>query len=86
MVKFQDPPPSMERTHGKHYAIAAELKSRPGEWALIAEATSPSVVTYITRGLGSAYTPAGSFEAVSRLAEGHRDVYARYVGENGEYR
>ena len=65
--------------------VAAQLKQRPGEWAKIADDADRSMVTHIATARLSSFAPAGAFEATSR-GEGKRaDIYARYVGEDGEY-
>jgi hypothetical protein len=88
MVKFQDPPPAKTGPHaGGWFQIAAELKARPGEWAIVRENVTSNISTYIRRGGSAAFVPAGSFEATARRngTPGRVDIYARYVGENGEH-
>ena len=80
MIKFQDPPPSATR-RGLHEKIAAKLRKRPGEWALIQHMSSTHNVDMIQRGRVKPYQPAGSFEATSRKRDEGYDIYARYVGE-----
>jgi hypothetical protein len=88
-IEWREPPPDgrgnngRQGGHEKHAAIAAELQSRPGEWAQIAADTSSS---YGRLRRYRAYQPASAFEIVGRQSRlGHWDVYARYVGENGEH-
>ena len=89
MVKFQDPPPeaTQPRKQSRHTAVAAQLKENPGKWALLEEVQTRSSATMIRRGNHKAYQPDGSFEAVAQArSDGAYDVYARYIGENGEHR
>lgn len=75
-------PPDNPRALGntKYGAVAAQLKSRPGEWAKIADFTSPqsarNFAGNLRRGLG-VWSPKGHFEAVAREGK----VWARYVGD-----
>lgn len=83
-IEFKTPPPSKTGIEpgAKHRDIAAALKARPNEWALILPDRSASTVQAITSGRNAAFQPPGSFEAVSRSRKnGRADIYARYVGE-----
>lgn len=84
-VRFEELPDRQGRGPGKHAAIAEQLRTRPGEWAVIAtyahSGTCGSMAQGIKRGLIRAYAPEGAFEAVSRTVDGEHRVYARYVGE-----
>jgi len=59
---------------------AAQLRDRPGEWALLMTKDTPSKASdlagNIRRGIMKAFQPAGAFEATIR----GRDVWVRYVG------
>jgi Tfp pilus assembly protein FimV len=81
-------PPSIDvgRYATKHVVIAAALRERPGEWAMVSTQASPSAAGYIRHAKGASYAPAGSFEATARKNDKKWDIYARYVGENGEHR
>lgn len=86
-IKWEEPPGAKrgDGPRGKHFAIAAELRTRPGEWAHIVsyanQRTAGSVAYGIRNGLQRAYEPAGAYDAVSRsLGEEYR-IYARYVGD-----
>lgn len=72
-VTWGEPP-----TYDKWGLIAAELRSRPMEWARLDDiGTNPrSYVTHIRKGRMSAFRPAGTFEA--KVAGGQ--LWARYVG------
>lgn len=82
-IEFKNPPSKVTGPKSsKHDPIAAQLKERPGEWALILTAASPSTAAAVKRGLIKAYRPPGSFEATARDAKnGRADIYARFVGE-----
>ncbi|MEU3522307.1 hypothetical protein AB0E62_00260 [Streptomyces sp. NPDC038707] len=92
-LKWEEPP--TRRSHGgrpygtgKHAEIAARLRRRPGRWAVVGAFKSTSVSASMARSIRagvnmSAYTPAGTFEAVARTVDGEHRVYARYVGGEG---
>jgi hypothetical protein len=89
-LKWEEPPHADQRRPGgakRHAEVAAQLKSRPGEWARVAafdkDTRSRTYAHYIRRGGLAAYRPDGSFEAVSRTVDGEYRVYARYVGGEG---
>ena len=67
--------------------VARALRNRPGEWACIGRAIPTGIITVINRGDVKCFQPAGSFEAVSRnhTERWVADVYARYIGVDGEY-
>lgn len=67
-----------------HDLIAYQLKRQPGKWAVVAEAPrNTGLAGSIATGRLRAYSPKGSFEAVTRNKGGIQTVYARYVGEAG---
>lgn len=74
--------PPDPRRPTKHGEIAAALRGRPGEWALVARSVSPGSASGWKK--SAAYSPPGDFEIVSRKgAEGlsdKRDVYIRFIG------
>jgi hypothetical protein len=90
-------PPAAERSNGNAAAQyteeAAQLKARPGEWAVLKEFTGEGsgarsgawrLASRVKKGEIKAFAPAGSFEAVTR-SNGHSKVYVRYVaGEAAE--
>lgn len=65
----------------KWLSIAEQLKTNPGEWAVVAENVSPSYAALIRSG-GLRAFESGKYEAVSRGIENNRakEIYARYVG------
>jgi len=68
--------PDRERgPDGNHALIAEELRSRPGEWAMLPD-LAPSFSAQIRSGVNTAYRPAGTYEATARNGV----LYARYVG------
>jgi len=82
-IEFREPP----RAKGgraalmDHGEVAAALRAHPGEWALIATASS-DLAQSVKHARRKAYAPAGSFEATTRArSDGRFDVYARFVGE-----
>lgn len=68
----------------KYQDIADELRSRPGEWALVQDDAWASFANQITAGSLKAFRPRGAFEG---LATDKRDygrratVYARFNGD-----
>lgn len=74
---------------GKHRQIADQLKNAPGQWAQIDTRKSVSAAScmaaQIRSAYYSAYAPKGSYEAAARTVNGERQVWARYIGEDGEY-
>jgi hypothetical protein len=88
-VEFVDPPDHRTWRRGpsaKHVTIAKALRAVPGAWALVQTGVTRSMAVWISKGRGTAYRPAGSFEATARMNGDRYDIYARYVGENGEHR
>lgn len=83
-IVWEEPPAALRGSTAQIAAFAAALRERPGEWALYPRAISAtsmgSIGTRIKAG-GSAFTPAGSFDAVTRVVDGERRLYVRYVGE-----
>lgn len=80
-IKWEEPPMHNARRSSKWPAIFDELRTRPREWALVQEDTTPSTVGNIKRGTYAGSNP-GEFEARSVSAgDGKKsNVYARYVG------
>lgn len=63
---------------GRWLSIAAALKDRPGQWALIA-ITGSTTSSWISRGMRG-FAPAGAYEATTRtLGKGRVELWARYV-------
>lgn len=88
VVRWEDPPDSRAQLAARWRDAAAELRARPGVWAVLLESDSSkcsALVNYVKRGHGP-FAPApggGVFEALSRTVhkrEGRVAVYARYIG------
>lgn len=77
VIRWEEPPAAP--TH--HDRIAADLRSRPGQWALVMERVNRNNATKISNAVHAAYLPAGAFEATSvGRGDGTTDIFARYVG------
>jgi hypothetical protein len=83
-VEFGDLPPLPRHHRGgtvRWEAEAAELRSRPGEWARLTTMPNNSSATSFSSAINNgdrlAFRPAGTFEATTRGA----DVWVRYIGE-----
>lgn len=90
VVRWEAPPPPKHpgrarRPSSQHEQIAATLRERRGEWAVIYDGPAnfgSGLSTQIQMGALPAYASAGDFEACSRLpSRGRRVVYARYLGD-----
>lgn len=90
-IRFQDPPQASRRRGRTNHRpsasdleIVAELRAKPGRWAIIAtRGTSGSAAMYayaINNGLRRAFRPAALFEAVERKVNDEFRVYARFIG------
>jgi hypothetical protein len=90
IVEWQGPPPP--KRHPKFtdwYAIAEQLRSKPGEWAYLGRCPAGSAKS-INSGHLMAFRPEGDYEATSRFFQGNLDqegvgptaeIWARYVGD-----
>jgi hypothetical protein len=89
VIRWEDPKPSLQRRErsapwSRYRAVAAELRTQPGRWAVIDEfpgRNRTTLATHIRRGAIDCFTPAGDFDAVARQVFGHTAIYARYVGD-----
>ncbi len=81
IIRWEDPPEGRQagkRTTRRPLSlIAAQLRERPGQWALISESGDPTFVARINKGV-SWWAPEGAYEATSRTVDGKMHVYARY--------
>jgi hypothetical protein len=83
VISWEDPPSAYHRGPVHNWrAIGAELKDRPGTWAVVAVCDNATLAgqtaSHIRHGK---YIELGAgFEAVSRKVDGEPRVYARYVG------
>lgn len=94
VLRWEDPPtahsaagkPKQPRRTDKWRTVAAELRARPGEWAVLLEAerfgNGGGIAGKIKAGDLAAFRPAGSFDATTRTVDGLYAVYARYIGED----
>jgi hypothetical protein len=92
VIRWEEPPddgrrepPQRDRgPRWKYPAIAAELRERPGEWALVIECAAGNtgyvVAHRMRRGACAGFGPAGAFEAEARQHGDGTRVYARFVG------
>lgn len=93
-ITFEDPPPNGREARASHAIVAAQLREKPGQWALVdrrstaRNAASTAYAIAHARGMRH-YAPEGAFEAMSRTVhiknpDGTRRteyrVYSRYVG------
>ncbi len=79
-IEFREPPPSRggREGSGRYREIAAAIRERPGEWAVLGDFANPGVAS---GGRMAAFRPATDFEATSRTRpDGRYDVFVRYVG------
>lgn len=89
IIKWEEPP-GRHRSSGRlnWTPVADELRANPGRWALVHEAQTADADVRTSRGVASgiktaaltAFRPAQSFEAVSRMHGNRCYVYARFVG------
>ena len=85
IVRWETPPAATRGRSktGVYAQIADALRSNPGEWAVVAENTTPTLAHHIKTGHLVGFAPAGSFEATSRRNAKRSKrvtVYARFVG------
>ena len=86
VLRWEDPPPQRRggrrSNHFPAELVARDLRSKPGEWAVVEESPNRlNLASHIRGGMYPAFRPAGSFDAVSRTDEdGVVRTYARYVG------
>lgn len=92
VIRWEAPPPrtrhddpARPQPHSKHAALAADLRGRPGEWALVliaSKGSATSIANTINNGIIAEFRPSGTFEAVTRsVGAGRYHAYARYLGE-----
>jgi hypothetical protein len=89
-IKWEVPPTAKGKYYGnvgKYVAIANALRKRPLEWAIVSGDTQGNLASMIRKGKVKGFSPAGSFEAVSRTNPENTSrtnprctVYARFVG------
>lgn len=87
-IVFTDPPETAGR--GGRYPweeIAAQLKTRPNQWALVLRDMPNPQVAAIKRGTYQAFRPAGAFDARAvRTADVNdqrrHDLYIKFLGDD----
>jgi hypothetical protein len=84
-IEWAEPPPAKGKAYpkGVYVEIADALRKNPGQWAIVKQDCQGNLALFIRTGRTKGFTPAGSFEAVSRangLGRGRATVYARFVG------
>lgn len=88
MVKWiEDMPQAARVRHRGKYdweAVAADLRKRPGKWALVAQDVPRSHAWQIKRGLYAAFRPAEHWLVRTQGPTGSRgDLYMAYIGVPG---
>lgn len=84
-ISWEQPPAGRDKpiTRTAWGPIVAELRTRPGEWAVVAvkptAAAAATVAAHMRRGIYTGMSR-GEFEAMARTVDGEYRVYARYVG------
>lgn len=87
VLRWEDPPETPRAGRWRPvfdwYRIAAQLRDRPGQWALVlCGGHNSNVAANVRDGSASvALRPAGAFDAKSVRADGEYRLYVRYVGE-----
>lgn len=84
IAEWTGPPSSaLSRKYRDYTETVNQLRARPGEWARLADRSSPSAAYQfalgVRRGQPVAFRPKGEFEG----AHQGREVYVRYVGTRG---
>lgn len=85
-------PPNAGRSHRERTGEMAErlapLRDRPGEWAKVPNPTEgPNAANHAAQAIrGGEYQGimVGEFEATTRMVDGQRLLWARYVGDDAE--
>lgn len=89
VIRWEEPPPPQRapapRLVSKYEGVAAQLRARPRQWAVIAQGVptgSASGLAFRVRGGNGAFAPKGAYEAKFTGTKGGTDaaVYARFVG------
>lgn len=91
VIRWEEPRPTghtgrPQLRNARFQAAAEELRARPGEWGVIAECSkkeNSALPTHIRTGALAPFAPSGDFDACSRIVDGQRVIYARYLGDGG---
>lgn len=91
VIRWERPPPITRNPSGFGPAvrdwesIVADLRSKPGEWGLVALCNNRGTASQVANALRTCEYAAlwrnGPFEATARHVDGEARVYARYVGD-----
>jgi hypothetical protein len=77
MLTFEDPPESDDAIVPTKMAIAAELDSHPGKWAVVARCDRAMRATALAARINGGTEYCTGFEAVYRRVGNEHRVYAR---------
>lgn len=93
VIRWEEPPPRDPRGHdrrpsqeSKYDRLAAQLRARPGEWALVYEGPKgkASGMAMVIRLSQVVAFPNLDYEATTRtIGGGKTRTYARYIGDEG---
>jgi hypothetical protein len=92
VIRWEEPPPRDPRGHdkdptpapeSKYERLAAQLRSRPGEWALVYEGVKAKAagMAMVIRLSQVVAFPNLDYEATTRTRDRVTRTYARYVGD-----
>ncbi len=81
-ISFEGPPPPGQKHRRDWSKVAAILKARPNEWAIVSRSAQRNVTTAINSGVYKDFRPTEYWEAVSRKNETTGEIltYVRYIG------
>lgn len=86
VLRWEDPPTPDRRGTKSRPALAdwalvfAQLRDRPGAWALVTENAQSAAAIQIREGRLRGSGPGGAFDAKCVRVDGALRLYARYVG------
>lgn len=93
VIGWEDPPPVVKDAGGSWVkvhdweSIAADLKSRPGRWAIATVCRNRGVASQVANAVRTGEYEVlrrqGPFEAVARQVDGEARVYARFLLDPG---
>jgi hypothetical protein len=89
-IRWEDPPQTAKPTTGPTLAdptlvaFADTLRANPYRWAVyprpLTNGSANATARAIKTGVRETFAPAGTFEALTRMVDGQRRLYVRYVG------
>jgi hypothetical protein len=76
------PPANGVKAREKWQKKADKVRAKPGKWHRLLKnrASAAVIVTRIRRGRMVAFRPAEEYEAYSKVVNGKRELWVRYVG------